>query len=152
MMNINFILPKKTSTVTKRKILSTVASFFDPLGKINPIIVLAKIFLQHLWRLKIDWDESLPMEYQTQWERFCQQLPLLESLKIPRLVRTAGTATNIELHGFSDASLQAYGCCIYMRSINTSSEITVKLLCAKSKVAPIKTLSLAKLELCGAHS
>lgn len=71
------------------------------------------------------------------------------SYKIPRRV-ICNDPIRIELHGFSDASERAYGACIYVRSTNSSQEHHVKLLCAKSRVAPLKVVSLPRLELCGA--
>lgn len=46
--------------VTKRKMLSDIASIYVPLGLIDPIITQAKLFLQKLFCEKLDWDESLP--------------------------------------------------------------------------------------------
>jgi ribonuclease HI len=59
-------------------------------------------------------------------------------------------AMDIQLHGFSDSTEQAYGACLYLHSTNPSREITCELLCATSKVAPIKKTTLPRLELCGA--
>lgn len=56
-------------------------------------------------------------------------------------------ALRIELHSFSDASEAAYGACLYARSFDQSGKISVKLICSKSRVAPIKTISLPRLEL-----
>lgn len=47
-------------TVTKRTILSTIATLFDPLGLLSPITIKAKIFIQELWAVKLDWDDPLP--------------------------------------------------------------------------------------------
>ncbi|GFW18571.1 integrase catalytic domain-containing protein [Trichonephila clavipes] len=44
----------------------------------------------------------------------------------------------------------AYGAALYLRCINTSGEISVRLLCSKSKVAPLKSITIPRLELCGA--
>ena len=136
--------------ITKRKILSEIASLFDPLGLINPIIVLAKIFMQRLWQLQVNWDESLPMEYCSQWEKFRSQLPFINNIKVPRTVIIPQTVST-EIHAFSDASLRAYGCSIYLRCIGINGEISLKLLAAKSRVAPLKTITLPRLELCAAH-
>jgi hypothetical protein len=59
-------------------------------------------------------------------------------------------AHTIELHGFCDASQAGYGACLYVRSIDKEGKFFVNLLCAKSRVAPLKPLTIPKLELCGA--
>jgi hypothetical protein len=50
------------SRVTKRSISSVIARIYDPLGLLAPVIVRAKILLQRVWALKIDWDETLPTD------------------------------------------------------------------------------------------
>lgn len=57
---------------------------------------------------------------------------------------------NIQLHGFCDASNTGYGACLYIRSVGKTKEIISKLLCAKSRVSPLKTMTVPRLELCGA--
>ncbi|XP_076660217.1 uncharacterized protein LOC143363535 [Halictus rubicundus] len=135
---------------TKRAILSTIAKIFDPLGLLGPVTVTAKIIMQRLWQLKIDWDESLPMNVQNEWQNYRNNLKLLEKVKFNRHI-TQRSVKSIELHGFCDASERAYGASIYIRTINQSGKIKTQLLCAKSRVAPLKTISLARLELCGAN-
>nr|CAI5853378.1 unnamed protein product [Callosobruchus analis] len=134
--------------VTKRAILSKVASIFDPMGLLAPCIILAKILLQKLWVEGLSWDESLPSSLHAYWLEFSSNLDSLNALKIPRKV-TCNQATYIEIHGFADASIQAYGGCVYIKSVS-SSACSVELLCAKSKVAPLKTLTTPRLELCAA--
>ncbi|XP_031358231.1 uncharacterized protein LOC116181921 [Photinus pyralis] len=51
---------------TKRSILSTTSQLFDPLALLGPVIVSAKVMMQKLWQLKLDWDESIPMDLYTQ--------------------------------------------------------------------------------------
>ncbi|XP_076549257.1 uncharacterized protein LOC117612080 [Osmia lignaria lignaria] len=137
------------SYVTKRFITSEIAKIYDPLGLIGPVIIVAKMLLQRIWTIKVDWDESLPMDIHTEWKQFHRQLPLLNSTVFRR--RTViDTPSRIELHGFCDASEKAYGACIYIRSSDMHDNTTVELLLAKSKVAPLKTQSIPRLELCGA--
>ncbi|XP_050597872.1 uncharacterized protein LOC126925909 [Bombus affinis] len=135
--------------VTKRSMSSVIARIYDPLGLLAPVIVRAKILLQRVWALKLDWDVSLPSELHTEWDRYYIQLPLLNDIRFPR--KTVVKAANqIELHGFCDASEKAYGACIYLRSISSDGHIETQLLSARSKVAPLKSLTIPRLELSGA--
>ncbi|XP_075167480.1 uncharacterized protein LOC142239573 [Haematobia irritans] len=139
----------KSAKATKRNILSISSRLFDPLGLICPIVVRAKMLIQDLWLQKLDWDESIPMQLYSSWEVFKEDLLQIGSIRIPRFVQTT-SQSKIQIHGFADASLRAYGCCIYIRS-EISNKVTCNLLTAKSKVSPLKTKSLPRLELCAAH-
>nr|XP_012147281.1 PREDICTED: uncharacterized protein LOC105663374 isoform X1 [Megachile rotundata]XP_012147282.1 PREDICTED: uncharacterized protein LOC105663374 isoform X1 [Megachile rotundata]XP_012147283.1 PREDICTED: uncharacterized protein LOC105663374 isoform X1 [Megachile rotundata]XP_012147284.1 PREDICTED: uncharacterized protein LOC105663374 isoform X1 [Megachile rotundata]XP_012147285.1 PREDICTED: uncharacterized protein LOC105663374 isoform X1 [Megachile rotundata]XP_012147286.1 PREDICTED: uncharact len=103
---------------------------------------------QKIWTLKIDWDESLPVDIHTEWTRYYKQLPLLNNISLSRQ-SLIDEPSLIELHGFSDASERTYGTCIYIRSINIHGHCQVQLLMAKSKVAPLKSQSIPRLELYG---
>ena len=135
--------------ITKRTILSSIARIFDPLGLLGPVTITAKIIMQQLWQLQLDWDESLPIKLHTEWNTFANDLIHLNNFSFKRNV-TQRMPRNLELHGFCDASERAYGACIYIRSINETGQIKTDLLCAKSRVAPLKTITLARLELCAA--
>nr|XP_033199424.1 uncharacterized protein LOC117161785 [Bombus vancouverensis nearcticus] len=137
------------SRVTKRIISSEIAKIYDPLGLLAPVIVRAKMLLQRIWSSKIDWDESLPIELHTEWERYYAQLPLLNNVRFPRKA-IIEPAIEIELHGFCDASEKAYGACVYLRTLNTNGRVWTQLLTAKSKVAPLKYQTIPRLELSGA--
>uniref|UniRef100_A0A336LHQ9 CSON010322 protein n=1 Tax=Culicoides sonorensis TaxID=179676 RepID=A0A336LHQ9_CULSO len=133
--------------VTKRAILSEVTSLFDPLGLVAPVTVLGKIFVQQLWSVKIAWDESLSQEHATSWLKLKSQLPQVKEISIPRYV--LGDSIRITLHGFADASKKAYAAALYVRSCDSNGNVVVNLLCAKTKVAPLKTVTLPRLELLG---
>nr|XP_012135148.1 PREDICTED: uncharacterized protein LOC100874762 isoform X2 [Megachile rotundata]XP_012135760.1 PREDICTED: uncharacterized protein LOC100874762 isoform X3 [Megachile rotundata] len=136
--------------VTKRSILSVIASLFDPLGLLGPIIIRAKILMQKLWKLQLSWDESVPTDIHTFWLTFCRELNSIRNITFSRQI-TCKASVSLELHGFCDASEQAYGACFYVRSFDHHGNIIVKLLSAKSRVAPLKTVTLPRLELCAAH-
>ena len=141
----------KPNRLTKRIVLSQIAKLFDPLGLVSPVTIRAKMQLQDLWKLQLDWDESLPMHLHTQWNKFVNCLKDLNQLRITRQVTLPQKLEVYELHAFSDASEHAYGAAIYLRHTETGTQNTiVNLLCSKSRVAPLKTVSLPRLELCGA--
>ncbi|XP_041976170.1 uncharacterized protein LOC121730976 [Aricia agestis] len=139
------------TVVTKRLILSTISQVYDPLGLLAPAVITAKLLLQKLWLHKLDWDDEVPKNITNAWQGFLSDLKYLRDIKIPRYVVRGNY---IELHIFTDASQSAYGACAYVRSCHNDCEttvpISVHLLCAKSKLAPIKTVSIPRLELCGA--
>ncbi|XP_071042700.1 uncharacterized protein [Parasteatoda tepidariorum] len=130
---------------TKRpKVLSTISRLFDPLGFLGPILTKAKLFLQKLWILRLEWDESLPDSMAKDWQCFVSTLPAFEDMQIPRHV---GEKSGIVIHGFSDASAVAYGAVLYMQSISEETSYT-RLLCSRSRVSPVKPITIPRLELC----
>uniref|UniRef100_A0A336LXL1 CSON007523 protein n=1 Tax=Culicoides sonorensis TaxID=179676 RepID=A0A336LXL1_CULSO len=93
----------------------------------------------------------MPESLQTKWFDFCDQLSGLKHVSFPRYVIQQVAPKHIFLHGFSDTSERAYGACIYLQCYHANSNtVTSELLCAKSRVAPTKSLSIARLELCAA--
>ncbi|GBM58451.1 hypothetical protein AVEN_269139-1 [Araneus ventricosus] len=133
---------------TKRTVLSNIARIFDPLGLLGPVITVAKIFYQRLWKLKIDWSDSLPEREAEEWERFLNSLHSINQLCIPRHV-LCEFPEKLEVHGFADASERAYGAVVYLKS-SVGKRNCVRLLCSKSRVAPLKSISMPKLQLCAA--
>ncbi|XP_068987526.1 uncharacterized protein [Bombus flavifrons] len=136
------------SRITKRTISSEIAKIYDLLGLLAPVID-AKMLLQRLWTLKIDWDESLPADLHTEWSKYYAQLRLLNNVRFPRKT-IIKAAAEIELHGFCDETERAYGACVYLRTIIPDGHVWTRLLTAKSKVAPLKSQSIPRLELSGA--
>lgn len=136
--------------ITKRTILSEISKLFDPLGLIGPIIMIAKLIIQELWQAELNWDESVPTNIHLRWSHLTDQLTCHNQLHIPRLTKFSNIQLDQQVHGFCDASQAAYGACIYIRSRGADGEHRVELLCSKSRVAPLKTVSLPRLELCAA--
>lgn len=138
-----------SQTVSKRHILSSIASTFDPLGLLGPIIVVAKLIMQNLWQSKVSWDETLPSEILVPWRNYLEDLSQLNVLKIERKI-TCKDYISLQVHGFCDASEKAYGACIYIVTMDLNGERHSELITSKSRVAPLKCISLPKLELCSA--
>ncbi|XP_063979066.1 uncharacterized protein LOC135163517 [Diachasmimorpha longicaudata] len=138
------------NSITKRKIFSEIASIFDPLGLLGPIILKAKCVMQKLWETKVHWNVSIPSHLHTDWNEFCKQLPAIDNLHFTRHAISTNFTT-IQIHGFADASNTGYEACIYLRSTNPANQVQITLLCSKSRVSPMKYFSTARLELCAAH-
>ncbi|XP_046391592.1 uncharacterized protein LOC124159726 [Ischnura elegans] len=138
-----------TMALTKRTVLSKMTRLFDPLGWVAPVTVVAKILMQDMWILKIGWDTPLPTDIKVRWTNYFNAIPRLSKLRIDRWLQTTPTS-RCELHGFADASERAYAAAIYLRVLDDANQCRVFLLAAKSKVTPVKTITIPKLELCGA--
>ncbi|KAL0882153.1 hypothetical protein ABMA27_000707 [Loxostege sticticalis] len=134
---------------TKRSILSVVARLFDVLGLVAPIILYAKLLIKELWLSNIGWDDTPPESIIQKFSAFIQEFPLISPLKIPRHVGVLRDST-VLIVAFCDASMNGYGCVIYLHTTDPAGNITVRLLCAMSKVSPTKVTTLARLELCAA--
>ena len=136
--------------VTKRSVLKMSARVFDPLGLITPFSINLKILFQELCLEATDWDVELPDPFKNKWEKLILQLPALDDITVTRNCFPASdNGRDIELHGFSDASTRAYAAAIYVRVVEEDAVLT-RLLCSKTRVAPVKTQTVPRLELLGA--
>ena len=115
-------------------------------------VLVGKQILQTLCRDKLGWDEDLPDHILFQWESWLRDLPHLAALKIPRsyLPPSFGEVTKYELHNFSDASLNGYGACSYLRATGDSGQVSCALVMGKARVAPTKLTTIPRLELSSA--
>ncbi|XP_062704433.1 uncharacterized protein LOC134286777 [Aedes albopictus] len=134
---------------TKREVLKVIMSLFDPLGFIAYFLVHGKVLMQDIWASGIDWDDEIGEELLLRWQQWTSYFPQLDSLRIPRCYFQSPFPTNfdrLELHVLVDASDSAYACVAYYR-LETESGVQVALIGAKTKVAPLKVLSIPRLEL-----
>ncbi|XP_011313416.1 uncharacterized protein [Fopius arisanus] len=136
-----------STNFTKRTLLSEIAQIFDPLGFITPVIVRGKTLIQELWLLKSTWDDQLPLEYVRRWKQFRDELTQLDQLSIPRWLSLSPTITNVQIHAFADASTVAMGAVVYLRTQRSNETPTVNLVRAKTRVAPLKRMTIPLLEL-----
>ncbi|XP_045458837.1 uncharacterized protein LOC123669270 [Melitaea cinxia] len=142
-------LAPQEEPVTKRKIISDISRLFDPLGWLAPCIIAAKILIQKLWLAGIGWDEPVPTNLIIEWNTYRKNLTALQNIKIPRWIHTCNKYKR-ELYGFADASKVAYAAVVYLRVVDEVGNVYVSLVTSKTKVAPIKQVSIPRLELCGA--
>ena len=137
---------------TKRNILSILSSFYDPLGLIQPIIVSLKLLFQNICKRKFDWDDEISDDLKETWFSLINNLKHSNIIQVPRpyiITDVSNPVVECELHGFSDASEKAYGANIYLRSQTKSGAIQVTLVASKSRVSPIKCVTIPRLELLG---
>ncbi|XP_063388444.1 uncharacterized protein LOC134674335 isoform X2 [Cydia fagiglandana] len=139
---------KTNNHVSKRTILSIISQVFDPLGLINPCVLTAKIILQKLWASKISWDEVVPSDIYDAWCKFVNSLSAINNIRIPRCV-VCDCPAFIEIVAFGDASTHAYSACVYLKSVDKDGHASVHLVMAKSRVAPLRPLTIPRMELNG---
>jgi hypothetical protein len=139
-----------SATPTKRHVLSLIARVYDPCGFLSPFIMVAKSFMQLLWTTGLGWDEPLPSNLKEKWQTFVSSVPTLSNITIPRALQL-NTSLNIQLHGFSDASECGYAAVVYSRCEQATGDVIVSQLIAKTRVSPLKRVTLPRLELCAAH-
>ena len=140
---------EKARPPTKREALSAVMSVFDPLGLVSHFTIAAKILLQNLWRKKIEWDEEIPDEEAAQFTDWLESLREVTTLRLPRCYSDGeeNREKRKELHVFCDASEQAYAAAAYWRMEQENGNVEVTLIAAKARVAPLRTISVPRLEL-----
>jgi hypothetical protein len=135
---------------TKRSVLSLIAKIYDPCGFLSPCIMLAKCFMQYLWTTGLTWDEPLPTHCADKWHAFVADAQHLKKVSIPRALKMS-LASAIELHGFSDASEAGYAAVVYFRCQLDNGDVIIRPIIAKTRVSPLKKVTLPRLELSAAH-
>ncbi|XP_058456561.1 uncharacterized protein LOC131433958 [Malaya genurostris] len=137
---------------TKREVLRVIMSLFDPLGFIAFFLVHGKILMQDIWARGIEWDEQITPDIYVRWRQWTNLFPEVGALRIPRCYFRSPfpkNFDNLEIHIFVDASEMAYSGVAYFR-VEEARQVQVAFVGAKTKVAPLKTLSIPKLELMAA--
>ena len=149
-------VPVDSKQFTKRELLSLFPSIYDPCGLICPLILKPKLIFQQTCKIKLKWDDVLPTQYQSELSDWLSDIQSLKTLSLNRYLFNnididVSPDTEINLHAYGDASCEAYACCVYVEIVtpndNCDFEPRKKLIMAKSRVAPLKNLSIPRLEL-----
>jgi len=150
--SFQFCIVIQDRPLTRGGILSTSISVYDPFGLLAPLILRGKQILQDLCRESAGWDNLISNQLRLRWEQWRDELRLLEDLKIPRCYKPEefGDPKVVELHHFSDASQAGYGQCSYLRLLNESDQAHCSLVVGKSRVTPLKSVTIPRLELTAA--
>jgi hypothetical protein len=132
---LQFRIELKDCPPTRRGILSTVSSVFDPLGFLAPVTLRAKKILQELCRSDLDWDDEIPNHLRMKWLKWGNKIHLLSNLKVPRCYKPESFANirSAQLHNFSDASNDGYGQCSYLRLVDDANIVHCSLVIGKAR-------------------
>ena len=134
---------------TKRSILKKTATIYDPLGLLTPITLVAKLLMQELWRDKFEWDEEVSKSLKKRYEDWLARMSdIASTVAVPRSLDLEDDQ-DVQLHIFCDASEKAFAALAYVR-IESEGTVSCHILMSKSRVAPLKRLTLPRLELQGA--
>lgn len=115
------------------------------------MVVRAKILIQKLWIRGLEWDSSLPKSELQEWLKLKEDLLSLQKISVKRWLKVGPSTATQEIHGFADASERAYSAVVYLRTTTDTGQASIVLLTGKIKVATLKRVSIARLELCAAH-
>ena len=135
---------------TKRSVLREIASVFDPLGLFSPVLLQGKVFLQSLWSKHIEWDDEISSEDLAVWSSVSSNIDGLSDISIKRCIAT-NDSENMQqyLVCFCDASSYAYAASVYLVQFNGEQESKSDLIFSKTRLAPLKKITIPRLELMG---
>ena len=143
---LGFKVQKMAKPLTKRGILSMLSSVYHPLGIASLFVLGARKVMQELCRTKMGWDDKVPPVYQQQWQKWTQGLHEMARIRVPRCLQPV-RAIERQLHHFADASEMAYGVVSYLRIQGNDGRVVSTLVMAKSRLAPLKKMTIPLLEL-----
>ena len=148
---LRFKIQDNRKPVTRRGILSTIGSIYDPLGLLAPFLLKGKRILQDLIRDGKAWDDPVPEDIARRWSKWKEQLTEFSDFSVPRCYKKEGLEeVRTELHHFSDASYDGYGQCSYIRQVDKQGNVSTSLLMAKARVPPSKPITVPRMELTAA--
>ncbi|GFT14173.1 integrase catalytic domain-containing protein [Trichonephila clavipes] len=140
------ISPSNEVRPSKRQLLSTIAKIYDPLGFLSPTTIQLKILMQDIWKENISWDDPVTDCIFESWTQFKNQMKHLAEIQIPRYLAEDATAKRVLLIGFCDASQRAYAAVFYLRTELVTGKVHVSMITSKTRVAPVKSITLPRLE------
>lgn len=133
--------------LTRRLVLEQVMRIYDPLGLLSPFTLQAKCYLRETWVMKLKWDDPLPEELRTRWIQLFEQFIHLPAHAFDRCMKPGAAIGKPSLVIFSDGSETAYGFAAYVRWKLKDGTYFCRLVCSKSRIAPLKRVSIPQMEL-----
>lgn len=149
---LGFSVDPPIKPLTRRGVLSTANSIWDPLGFTVPIMLPIKFLLRNLCSLELGWDDEMPDDCKLLWENWFDELPQLNDFKISRCLKPKdfGAIKSAQVHHFSDSSTKAMASVSYIKLTNNNDDVNCNLLHARSRLTPKKNVSIPRLELTAA--
>ncbi|XP_069139288.1 uncharacterized protein [Argopecten irradians] len=150
--SFTFRVSSEVKPYTKRGVLSTINSLFDPVGFVAPVLIKGRLILRSCMSFPCDWDDPLPKELESIWREWTESLQSLRLLNIPRRYDQVKekACVSTELHTFCDASKEAIGAVTYLRTVGSDGSEKLSFVLRKAKMAPHKGHTIPRLELCAA--
>ena len=150
--SFKFKIMLRDRPLTRRGILSTVSSIYDPLGLLAPVVLSAKRILQNLCRQQFGWDDVLPVNVAQEWKVWLEELHQLEDFKVNRCLKPLdfGKVASAQLHHFADASEDGYGTVTYLLLHSIHEQVHCAFVMGKARVAPLKSITIPRMELTAA--
>lgn len=135
--------------LTRRTILSVLCSIYDPLGFAAPFILEGRRVIQITCQHKLDWDEVVSHEVGERWKIWTTQLNNFQHIEVTRCFKSTifEKIVDCNFHHFSDASEYGYGQVSYLRLVDENGRIHCSFIIGKSRVAPLKYVTIPRLEL-----
>ena len=149
---LGFCVHLKETPATRRGMLSTVSSIYDPLGFVAPFILPGRKIIQRLCQGEVKWDDPVSCDIRKDWKEWKSYLSILGDITVNRCFKPSNfkSVKEVTLHHFSDASEEGYGQVSYLRLVDTENKIQCAFLMGKSRVALLKFVSIPGLELTAA--
>ncbi len=149
---LRFRITLQDNPLNRRGMLRSISTIYDPDGNAAVFLLEGRKILQETTSKGGGWDDKVAENFALRWGRWRDELMLLGSVEIPRCFKphNFGEVADISLHTFSDASERGYGKCSYLRQVSKSGEIHVSLVMGKSRVTPLKEITIPRLELAAA--
>ncbi|KAK6175232.1 hypothetical protein SNE40_013739 [Patella caerulea] len=136
---------------TKRLVVSISSKLYDPMGFLSPFIVQFKLFFQDLCKRGVRWDDALEEEHLSKWRRLIELARNMKPILVSRCYfqNIQESIISCHLHGYCDSSSKAYAAVVYLKIVTTTS-IYVRFLSSKTRIAPINSQTIPRLELLSA--
>ena len=145
---LSFRITLNENPLTRRGILSTISSIFDPLGLASPFLLKGRKILQQITTENNNWDDDLTPKMRSDWLQWRDEVLELQNLEIQRCYKSPDfKAVSYSLHSFSDASDYGYGSATYLRQVDIAGNVCVSLVMGKSRVVPSDAPTIVRMEL-----